>query len=138
MALQDPTSEILEDLGCWDIQDKTWDRDRLYLEPPVDLNLGACPMHIMKWESLGAELRVRYLVYASTRVGQVRWRWRRGSSHVTVVHRLAGGVPPPGEQYTNFPAISHPPVIATARRAYVLLQQSLLGHSGAGRCRWGR
>lgn len=37
---QDLESETVEDLGCWDIQDKRWDDESVYLEPPVDLKLG--------------------------------------------------------------------------------------------------
>ncbi|KAJ6570587.1 hypothetical protein DFH09DRAFT_1464401 [Mycena vulgaris] len=37
--VKDVESEMLDGLGCWDIQDKTWENDLLYLEPPVDLNL---------------------------------------------------------------------------------------------------
>lgn len=37
---QNLESEVLEEVGCWDVQKKTWDIDRIYLEPPVDLKLG--------------------------------------------------------------------------------------------------
>ncbi|KAF8142225.1 hypothetical protein K438DRAFT_1995281 [Mycena galopus ATCC 62051] len=40
-------SNITEDIGCWDVQHKSWDTDRLYLEPPTNLNLGSsCLSHI--------------------------------------------------------------------------------------------
>ncbi|KAJ7615971.1 hypothetical protein FB45DRAFT_935029 [Roridomyces roridus] len=37
--VKDAASETLEELGCWDIQDKTWERERLYLEAPPNLKL---------------------------------------------------------------------------------------------------
>lgn len=49
---QDLESETVEDLGCWDIQDKRWDDESIYLEPPVDLKLGPrCIECFLKSES---------------------------------------------------------------------------------------
>ncbi|KAJ7035805.1 hypothetical protein C8F04DRAFT_1221063 [Mycena alexandri] len=37
--VKDVASDIFEDLGCWDIQHKTWKADSNFLEPPADLHL---------------------------------------------------------------------------------------------------
>ncbi|KAJ7693092.1 hypothetical protein B0H17DRAFT_1060748 [Mycena rosella] len=47
--VKDVASETLEDLGCWDIQNKTWEAERLYLEAPVDLNLDLSYTLAPKW-----------------------------------------------------------------------------------------
>ncbi|KAJ7182490.1 hypothetical protein C8R43DRAFT_967324 [Mycena crocata] len=47
--VKDPHSETIDELGCWDIQDKTWEREPVYLEPPVDLKLDISYTAAPKW-----------------------------------------------------------------------------------------
>ncbi|KAJ7015966.1 hypothetical protein C8F04DRAFT_983903, partial [Mycena alexandri] len=47
--IKDLNSETVDELGCWDIQDKTWEADRLYLEPPVDLKLDISYSRAPEW-----------------------------------------------------------------------------------------
>ncbi|KAJ7037600.1 hypothetical protein C8F04DRAFT_1393523 [Mycena alexandri] len=47
--VKDITSETVEDLGCWDVQHKTWEADRFYLEPPTDLNLDVSYTPVPTW-----------------------------------------------------------------------------------------
>ncbi|KAF7359917.1 putative O-fucosyltransferase-like protein [Mycena venus] len=47
--VKDLRSEMVEDLGCWDIQYKTWEAESLYLEPPVDLNLDISYTPVPQW-----------------------------------------------------------------------------------------
>ncbi|KAJ6457903.1 hypothetical protein C8R45DRAFT_1110247 [Mycena sanguinolenta] len=42
-------NENVEDLGCWDIQYKTWEADNAALEPPVELNLDVSCTPIPQW-----------------------------------------------------------------------------------------
>ncbi|KAJ7741894.1 hypothetical protein B0H16DRAFT_1728412 [Mycena metata] len=47
--VKDLTSEAVEDVGCWDVQHKTWEADSSYLEPPTDLNLDISYTPVPTW-----------------------------------------------------------------------------------------
>ncbi|KAJ7824383.1 hypothetical protein B0H14DRAFT_3728695 [Mycena olivaceomarginata] len=47
--VKDLESETVEDLGCWDIQDKRWEDESIYLEPPVDLKLDISYTRARDW-----------------------------------------------------------------------------------------
>ncbi|KAJ7738979.1 hypothetical protein B0H16DRAFT_1729655 [Mycena metata] len=47
--VKDIASNIVEDLGCWDIQHKTWQKDKNFLEPPSDLHLDISYTPVPKW-----------------------------------------------------------------------------------------
>ncbi|KAJ7622484.1 hypothetical protein FB45DRAFT_125421 [Roridomyces roridus] len=52
--VKDLKSEIIEELGCWDIQNKTWDYGSEYLDPPVDLKLDISYTRARDWVRLAS------------------------------------------------------------------------------------
>ncbi|KAJ7260510.1 hypothetical protein B0H12DRAFT_1231781 [Mycena haematopus] len=49
-------SETVEDVGCWDLQYKTWEADSAALEPPVELNLDVSYTPIPQWVHSSLEM----------------------------------------------------------------------------------
>ncbi|KAJ7138652.1 hypothetical protein C8R46DRAFT_1361718 [Mycena filopes] len=47
--VKDLGSDEVEELGCWDLRHKTWERERVYLETPVDLHLDVSYTPVPKW-----------------------------------------------------------------------------------------
>ncbi|KAJ7939701.1 hypothetical protein B0H13DRAFT_2226264 [Mycena leptocephala] len=63
--VKDLESETVEDLGCWDIQDKRWDDESVYLEPPVDLKLDISYTRARDW-ARGATVMVAETLRATS------------------------------------------------------------------------
>ncbi|KAJ7500825.1 hypothetical protein B0H11DRAFT_1994592 [Mycena galericulata] len=53
--VKDLASETVEYLGCWDIQNKTWEAERVYLDPPLDLKLDISYTRTQDWVRLASE-----------------------------------------------------------------------------------
>ncbi|KAJ7933092.1 hypothetical protein B0H13DRAFT_2307050 [Mycena leptocephala] len=47
--VKDLKSKTVDHLGCWDLQNKSWDNERIYLEPPVDLKLDISYTRTQNW-----------------------------------------------------------------------------------------
>ncbi|KAJ7167947.1 hypothetical protein C8R46DRAFT_898646, partial [Mycena filopes] len=47
--VKDVGSDEIEELGCWDVRHKTWERERVYLETPVDLHLDVSYTPVPPW-----------------------------------------------------------------------------------------